>query len=266
MAEATWFYARENEEHGPVTAAQLKALVKKGEIDSTDLVWKEGMPNWSPVEDVRGMFDESGASTSVVFRPADSADSEETEDSPSDAPANNKTNLINLAPYGRWAGYAIVLLSLMAMMTMRGCSSIAASNEARIEQQLVYERSKIELSIKEKLAQLTDELQKAETSSTVSQSRIDELRQEVDSFKSRATKQWEEFENGELARLSANVASAAATRATVGFYSQMGFLIASLALLPGLFALAIFGQPPERWLSLIMAAVVLLGLVLIGNT
>ena len=56
MSDAVWYYAQGDAEHGPVTAAQLRALAEGGDLKPSDLVWKEGMDDWKPANDVRGLF------------------------------------------------------------------------------------------------------------------------------------------------------------------------------------------------------------------
>lgn len=43
----TWHYAKDGEQKGPVTEEELKQLFESGQISSSDLVWKEGMAEWS---------------------------------------------------------------------------------------------------------------------------------------------------------------------------------------------------------------------------
>lgn len=50
-----YFYARGEEQFGPVPAAQLKALATSGELGPTDLVWKEGMPDWVEARRIKGL-------------------------------------------------------------------------------------------------------------------------------------------------------------------------------------------------------------------
>ena len=56
---AEWHYARGKEKVGPVTAAQLKQLVRSGELTRNDMVWKEGMAKWTPAGQVKGLFDDA---------------------------------------------------------------------------------------------------------------------------------------------------------------------------------------------------------------
>ena len=52
MAEATWYYARNNQQLGPVTLDALRGMVASGEIGGTDLVWTQGMAQWLPARSV----------------------------------------------------------------------------------------------------------------------------------------------------------------------------------------------------------------------
>jgi uncharacterized RDD family membrane protein YckC len=48
----TWHYTVGEEQYGPVTLLELRKLVAGGEVMETDLVWKEGMPDWTAVIDL----------------------------------------------------------------------------------------------------------------------------------------------------------------------------------------------------------------------
>jgi hypothetical protein len=42
-----WHYAKDGEKKGPISEEELKQLFESGQISSNDLVWKEGMSEWS---------------------------------------------------------------------------------------------------------------------------------------------------------------------------------------------------------------------------
>lgn len=44
-----WFYALRNQQQGPVNDDVLKTLLQDRTIDGSTLVWKEGMPQWTPL-------------------------------------------------------------------------------------------------------------------------------------------------------------------------------------------------------------------------
>jgi hypothetical protein len=58
MSPVEWYYARGNQQVGPVSAAELKRLAGGGEIRPDDLVWRDGLTEWAPARSVRGLFEE----------------------------------------------------------------------------------------------------------------------------------------------------------------------------------------------------------------
>lgn len=47
-----WYYAKNNEQFGPVEEAAVRHLVEQGVVTAETLVWKPGMPNWAPAGSV----------------------------------------------------------------------------------------------------------------------------------------------------------------------------------------------------------------------
>lgn len=53
---AQWHYSKGGERHGPVSSEQLKQLAASGQIQPTDLVWRDGMAEWQKASAVKGLF------------------------------------------------------------------------------------------------------------------------------------------------------------------------------------------------------------------
>jgi TM2 domain-containing membrane protein YozV len=51
-----WYYSVGGDRQGPVAAAELKKLADAGTLKPTDLVWKDGMADWSPAKSIKGLF------------------------------------------------------------------------------------------------------------------------------------------------------------------------------------------------------------------
>jgi len=51
-----WFFKRQGQSHGPVSAVELKRLADAGELARTDLVRKEDGERWVPAVRVKGLF------------------------------------------------------------------------------------------------------------------------------------------------------------------------------------------------------------------
>ncbi len=60
MAELVWYYARGDVERGPFTLPQIRALANASKLRPDDLVWKEGMENWTAARDVAELFPAAG--------------------------------------------------------------------------------------------------------------------------------------------------------------------------------------------------------------
>ena len=53
---ADWFYSVGDTRQGPVTEEDLKRLVADGKLQRSDLVWKDGMPDWVEARTVALLF------------------------------------------------------------------------------------------------------------------------------------------------------------------------------------------------------------------
>ncbi|MEL7049349.1 MAG: GYF domain-containing protein, partial [Pseudomonadota bacterium] len=47
-SETQWFVAREGQQHGPLSEAEMRLFVQGGHLKPTDLIWKAGFPDWKP--------------------------------------------------------------------------------------------------------------------------------------------------------------------------------------------------------------------------
>jgi ribosomal protein L40E len=55
---AQWFYLLNGERVGPVSTATLKELAAEGEIQATDMVWREGLPQWVSAGSIKGLINQ----------------------------------------------------------------------------------------------------------------------------------------------------------------------------------------------------------------
>jgi hypothetical protein len=59
MPEVQWYYARNDQQFGPVSAAELKQLADAGRLSPDDLLWREGWESWNTAVNLRGLFAQS---------------------------------------------------------------------------------------------------------------------------------------------------------------------------------------------------------------
>ena len=56
MANGEWYFARGNQQQGPVALQAIQDMVRNGQLQPTDLVWREGMPNWVTASQVPELY------------------------------------------------------------------------------------------------------------------------------------------------------------------------------------------------------------------
>jgi hypothetical protein len=47
-AQTQWYLAREGQQYGPLSETELTKFVELGHLQPTDLLWREGFPDWRP--------------------------------------------------------------------------------------------------------------------------------------------------------------------------------------------------------------------------
>jgi hypothetical protein len=67
--ESQWYYTEQGQQSGPVSPAQLKELATSGRLQPTDMVWKEGMAQWSSAGQIKGLFPETTQKQTAVVSP-----------------------------------------------------------------------------------------------------------------------------------------------------------------------------------------------------
>lgn len=56
-----WYYSSGDTRFGPVTEERLKELAISGELKPSDLIWHDGMPDWSEARTIPGLFPDRGS-------------------------------------------------------------------------------------------------------------------------------------------------------------------------------------------------------------
>lgn len=51
-AEIEWFIARDGQQHGPLSDAEMRLFVESGHLKGTDLLWRVGFTDWRPASSV----------------------------------------------------------------------------------------------------------------------------------------------------------------------------------------------------------------------
>jgi uncharacterized RDD family membrane protein YckC len=52
----TWYFERDNQQHGPISYGELRRMASSGELNPTQLVWTPGQTDWAPASTIGGLF------------------------------------------------------------------------------------------------------------------------------------------------------------------------------------------------------------------
>ena len=64
-----WYYTKGDQQVGPVSASDLKAAAASGDLMPTSQVWKEGMAEWKPATNIKGLFDGASVPNPILASP-----------------------------------------------------------------------------------------------------------------------------------------------------------------------------------------------------
>lgn len=130
---AEWYYSKEEEQFGPVSTDELKALAESGELLPTDLIWKEGVAEWTPAGKSKGLFPSTPAVSPVKKAPpplvkATVAGNEAVADKLGSRWSSHKLQILGIG-----LGVAVLLTLIIPSLLASVFSSTNAANGERSE-------------------------------------------------------------------------------------------------------------------------------------
>ncbi|QDU98437.1 DUF4339 domain-containing protein [Lignipirellula cremea] len=273
MADNVWYYAQGDEEKGPVTTADLKSMAAAGKLKPDDLVWKEGMPDWSAASTVRGLFAHPPGSRpspppSWSGAPAARSSEENLSDSGGPPPTRPTNLLADLARHcpPRLAGRVLLFCGLLLVLWAKGCDSLGRRYVARVQARPVLEENEFERTYAVRLSALrSDRDIYLETDAGERDPKVlTRIEDDIEKLTEKKQEEEEQLERGEWGRLKAIAADAANNNAVSAYYREMAFLFGSMVLVCGLLGVAFTSDGAERWISYIMLAIITFSLYIGG--
>jgi len=267
MADPVWYYARGDVEKGPLSTAQIKALAAAGRIRPDDYVWKEGMDNWLPAGDVQELLPIEAPKP----KERDTEDSKRGE-KPAEAaqenvPRERRRSLRKSIPrllaappgvvrlVGRWA----LLIGVLAVVLARGCDSLGERNVARLHAIASSAENRFQADWEQTRQKLQDQMHSLQSAVN----RSPDEQQKLDDLNRRIVELDEEMRNEETRRrashwrnLQSDAELADESNRMWGFWREVLFQLGSLLLAAGSVAVAYHSDGPERWICLVVLAVI----------
>jgi uncharacterized RDD family membrane protein YckC len=101
-----WYYAKNNQQFGPVSAEAVQSMARSGEIGPADLVWRAGMTDWQAASSVLDFDQLVGAAATAPSRAPDPGPAPLDPDNPFAAPRSEMAPEAFDAPQVAFHGYA----------------------------------------------------------------------------------------------------------------------------------------------------------------
>ncbi len=291
-----WYYSLNGQEQGPVTSGQFKELVASGVVAQSDLVWHEGMDDWAPAGQVKALlplFTPTAPPSAARGDTAPQINTGRDQDGSSGRRPQSRSALPAVMKDNRAAQW-LLMAGVVLVLTARGCDGLGNRNvqrlqakSAAVEDQFNDEWEDKSLPIQAEIDGLADDRRErqqafqdrsdsgdpptAEDRQGLDDKleRIDEeiaeKKEEIAKITEEKNKKRREKLSGEWRDLRIASRDAARINDMWGYWREMLFVVGSQLLTIGLLIVGFNGQGAERWICLIMLAIITFSLY-VGGT
>lgn len=277
MSEQIWYFAVGDEERGPVTETQIRALIGTGNLTRQDLVWREGMDDWIPAGQIPGLFGKEASAKSATSKQARKNTAQPTTSAPSIPEIEPKTaspsgkrkpaievgSVLATVSTRETAGRVLFICGFLLVLFSRGCDGLSARYAKRLEAKSALAERLFQQSwdaAKRKLQDRENEILSRPGQSPADRDALNNIRQQQRELDDEKQAELDELRQGKWRSLSVAAGNANENNAIWGFWWQTGFFLGSLLLVAGLATVSIQGNTQERWMGLIMLAIVIFSL------
>ena len=275
MAEAIWFFADGDEERGPVTEAQIRALIGTGNLRPDDLVWREGLEDWVPARELPNLFGKNpggtgGTATTLNQPEGGSSESLERRAGPP----------IHLTPAGvsgrsawkrplelfAWLGFAgqpLLLVGLLMVIISRGCEATGQRHVQRLTVRVEMEEARFDAREGRERAELEQQLAELENVDDLppaARTRRDRLHQALREQQTRQQVERQKLRDGAWQKLRDDAEAARRTNVIWDLWRSRIFWLGTLLLALGLCIIGFTHQGAPQWMCLAILALLLASL------
>jgi hypothetical protein len=251
MAEQ-WYYTENGQQQGPVSEEQLKELASSGRLKPSEMVWKQGMAQWTKVGQVPGLLATVGPSQPPPI-PQQGLFAQEC------------LFLSGLPRVARIAGRPMLAAGLVLALLARGCDLLAkrsadsATAQARVAQ-AQFDDPWIK-QVSETQSRIAA-LEEKENPTPADTKEIQDARASLRDLEKAKQKALRSFQNGTLRDVTVAARDAESAYLIGAYWREMFFVFGAVVLALGLLMVSWVAEGAERWVSLMMLAIITVSLFL----
>lgn len=268
MPEPLWYYSHDGRERGPVPMARLIEMTTAGSVKPSDLVWQEGMEDWTPASRVAGLFPAAPppASSSSSAPPTMGGRSS------ADGASHRAGGILR----GAWAelvrpgsrGAQWLLISgIVLVVVARGCDTLTHRNMARLAAKQAAARQQFDDQWETKrlaIQQQIDKLTAKTPAAPEDQKTIADLRTNLTKILKEQGEARKQLTEGTWRDQEIAARNAKWDHAMWSYWHEMLFVVGAIAFTVGLILVGFGSQGPDRWIALAMLAIIAYSLFVEG--
>lgn len=291
MTNTAWFYSHGDKEQGPVSRAQLDALARSGQLKADDLVWHEGMEDW-----------QTAASAGIVTMPSPkatanrqvapppqpvAADPPQTptprpsmppsQSNAGDAGSANRTtstpfgNLNReqlLRNFGFFVGQPMILFGLVLVLLGRGCDTLGDRFAGRASARAELTKNQFTDEWQRDAADLQQRIDTLRTKDDVTAAddeRRDKLEDELEELQEDKRAEEQTLKRTSWRDLEIAARDSRQNHRLWSPWYHLTFVMGTFILSVGLFIVGFTATGSDRWICMVMLAIVLFSIYVVGS-
>jgi len=273
MPDPLWYYSHDGHQRGPVPMARLVELTAAGTVKPSDLVWQEGIADWTPASRIDGLFPVAPPpASSPPAAPGTQTSNPGVHNLVSHNPVNRAGGAVRGAlaeltrPGSRSAQY-LLISGLVIVVVARGCDTLSQRNVGRLAAKQAAARQQFDdqwetkrLAIQQQIDKLT-----AKTPATPENTKsIADLRTQLTETLKLQGEARKELTEGNWRNLEIAARNAKGDQAMWAYWHEMLFVAGAIAFTVGLILVGFGSQGPERWIALGILAIITYSLFVEG--
>lgn len=273
MSDQDWYFAQGDQEKGPITFNELTELLANGKLQSHDLVWHDGMDDWSAVQSVPELKVGNIVPNPPAPPPMPSPNVESTQTAPQvqaeprtqrrQAPVSN--DLLNSA---KLLAHPLLVIGLLTVVLTRGCDQLGDRYAERL--QASYKLAQTTFEDKWDLLRLSNSQEASSIRGKTpinenDQSRLQAITEELVAMNQQRTQERANLATTTWRYMGIDARDAKLNNDMWRFWRGILFFFGTILLVSGLLVMGLSRQGPEKWLALVMLAIILFSIYVGGS-
>ena len=257
---ALWYYAKEDQQHGPISDQEIQSLISSGKVGPADEVWRDGMDDWRPAGEVPELF----AERPVAPPPMPSAPGRRAG---IDLRSVLRWLDVDLLQWARPLGQWLLVGGFLLVIASKGCDAVGKRYADRLKSQatLATREFNYEYDLRQSRLELErEEINSKSEISNYDQQRLESIDESLVELREDRDNEQRRLRRTTWQRMQHSADTADANQQQWALFHTMAFVLGSMVLVVGLLIVGLSSQGAPSWLCLGILAIIAFSLYVGG--